>query len=138
MTPTFAARFACTVFVTTVVVSTAVPASGIAAGRPPRFCAAAQQLAQEYRDAEGYDLGTRAEVRVLERAVRAAASDAPRPLRASFRTLLRFYGRILSGDIEVRGDDDAATDRYGDAADRAGRASLVLARYLRDRCGILL
>jgi hypothetical protein len=102
------------------------------------FCDAAAQVRQEYIEAEGFSLRHKADVRALQRLVDGLSADAPSVLQPSFRTLQRFYDRILANEIALVGGTDEARDRYDPAAKRAGRASLVIARYLRNRCGILL
>jgi hypothetical protein len=124
---------ACTALVVTV--SVAGPAAG--AAQPTPFCVAARTLQEEFRAEQGFSIARKAEVRRLRRVVRTAAEDAPRSLQRQFTTLLDFYDRVIAGDIAPRGDD-RAEDRYGKASERAGRAALVIARSLRDRCGILL
>jgi hypothetical protein len=115
----------------------AASAADVRAG-PSAFCDAAGNLRQEFQASEGFNTRHKDDVRALRRLVGAAAADAPRALQPSFATALRFYDRILAGEIALVGGTDEARDRYEPAAKRAGRASLVIARYLRNRCGILL
>jgi hypothetical protein len=133
VTSAFARVSACVALVVTV--SVASPAVGAAQQTP--FCAAARTLQEEFRAEQGFSIARRAEVRRLRRVVRTAAADAPRALARPFRTLLDFYDRVIDGEI-APGGDDRSEDRYGKASERAGRAGLVVARFLRDRCGILL
>ncbi len=118
-----------------------VPHTSGAAGTttgPSAFCDAAEQVRQEYQEAEGLNLRRRADVRALHRLVSDMAADAPPELQPSLETMLRFYDRILAGEIAIVGGTEKARDRYEPAAQRAGRASLVIARYMRNRCRILL
>jgi hypothetical protein len=118
-------------------VITAFPTIAVAQAAPKgndAFCSSARELQVAFKQHSGLNVTKRHDLLILRRHVRALAADAPKQLATSLATLLRFYGKILRGEISLL--DSKLQDAYGDVAEAAAPASMKIAKYLARACGV--
>lgn len=125
----FAVLFAIVMLATSVGLSAT---AGAREARPSSFCGTAKNLADDFKSFDTEDFTDAKVFQTAERVYKKLAKDAPQSLKASFRTINRFYGSLK--DSDPTDPDDAAA--FIEQSTRAGRALNRVIKYLSSKCKI--